>query len=124
MLWPVALTSFGWTIIFSSMQGKADGTSKQASDELKEAQLAVVGTSYDAGKVGLSHVATPSPAARVLASPTVPALQTALEGVPAAAAAASPTSGKSSGSDVKAHTALEPRLWDLYCKERRSPQRV
>lgn len=121
----MALTSFGWTIIFSAMQGRADAGSKEASDELREAQLAVVGTSYDAEKAGVSQVAVRKSAVRALESPAIPALPTSLEVAPtAAAAAAGPGSAKSGGGDIKAHTALEPRLWDLYCKARRSPQQL
>lgn len=118
----VALTSFGWTIIFSTMQGNRANADK-ASDELKEAQLAVVGTSFDAAmadKAHLTHVVAPTPPVPVLGSPTIPALPASLEAVPSAAEAVSRGSGASGGSGVKAHAALEPRLWELYCKERRA----
>ena len=126
MLCAVALTSFGWTIILSTMQGKfdkADAAKNQASDELTEARLAVVGTSYDAASAHLAHVVVPTPPLRALESPVIPPLAASLPVVPSAAEAGAPVGGKggsNGGVGVKAHAAVEPRLWELYCKERRA----
>lgn len=115
----VALVSFAWTIIFSTMQGNFDKKNATlASDELREAQLAVVGTSFDAGQAGGPDLAQPPPIVK-LEAPAVAALPLSLEVAAPPAAAAS---GKGGGS--KAHTALEPRMWDLYCEARRQAQRL
>ena len=102
------------------MQGnfdKADADKRQASDELTEARLAVVGTSYDAVQAHLSQVVVPAAPALTLESPTIPALASSLKVVPSAAETGSPNGGS---GGVKAHAALEPRMWELYCKERRA----
>lgn len=105
----------------STMQGKFDrANSVEASDELKEARLAGFGTSYDAAKAHHMPEVVPAPPVPVLASPTTPALPSSLEVVEVVPLAAEAVSGKSGGSGVAAHAALEPRLWELYCKERRA----
>ena len=102
------------------MQGNFDKKNATiASDELREAQLAVVGTSFDAGKAGGGPVVAQPPPVLTLDPPAIAALPLSLEVTASPAAAAS---GKGDGS--KAHTALEPRMWDLYCQARRQAQRL
>lgn len=89
------------------MQGNFDKARSESSlkdDEFREAQLAVVGTSFDTRS---SHA--------VASSIKASALESNLSTVPLSVAA---PAGETAAS-VKAHAALEPRMWKLYCQTRK-----
>ena len=95
------------------MQGNFDKALTHSSlpiDELREAQLAVVGTSFDADKYAISYPVMAAPSTPTLGVPPIPVLPQSLDVTPAVG---------SVNSNVKAHAALEPRLWDLYCQARK-----